>query len=87
MSYDKNIKLTIVFDDCIESKPIYATISYEYEPGSRGRRDHLGVPIEPDDPPSADIISIKINNMDISKFLDNNTIHEIADHVAWLHEE
>ncbi|HEY5960939.1 MAG TPA: hypothetical protein VIV60_30495 [Polyangiaceae bacterium] len=60
-------------------------VEYDFYPGGPGARDSLGgirgagPPLEPDEPPSAEVTRVLLGTLDITNALDDDTINDLAD--------
>lgn len=58
----------------------------DYTPAERGSREYgTGIQLEPDYPEEADVISVSVNNVDITDIIREDIIEEIQE--AFLNQE
>lgn len=52
-------------------------VEFDFYPGSRGKRDSMGVPEEPDEGPEVDLTAARIGDVDILPLMSVESLREI----------
>jgi len=62
-------------------------VDYRFTKGCRGRKDAMGVPIEPDTPNEIEIVAIRCRDVGLAGILPDSFLAEIEEELAWEHED
>lgn len=69
------------------SRSVKATVHYVYTPPCRGLIERGGRQLEPDSPPEIAVINVDLGGVDLVRYLSDQQIEAIENHIAELHKK